>query len=98
VLPPAELCSLLNRSFEAIAAALIAEEGLLDKFIGDSLASVILASRLERLTRQFPDTPILISRALLELRPNRLEVVPLGFHQLTGLPDPVDVYGLLGLR
>jgi len=162
VLPPAELCSLLNRSFEAIAAALIAEEGLLDKFIGirssairswpssaspaaaamgrkpwggpggpgdqASLAelnaelaaagrpplrqgiglhfgevmagnlgssqrleftvigaSVIVASRLERLTRQFPDTPILISRALLELRPNLLEVVPLGFHQLTGL-------------
>lgn len=36
-LPPAELFSLLNRYFEAIAAAVIAEEGLLDKFIGDSL-------------------------------------------------------------
>jgi len=69
---------------------------------GDAVArhdvSVILASRLERLTRQFPDTSILISRALLELLPDRLEVVPLGFHQLKGLPDPVEVYGLLGLR
>jgi adenylate cyclase len=36
-LPPAELFSLLNRYFEAIAAAVITEEGLLDKFIGDSL-------------------------------------------------------------
>ena len=171
VLPPAELFSLLNRYFEAIAAAVIAEEGLLDKFIGDSLmaefgvprsrgdgvealaavraalamqaslaelnaelaaagrpplrqgiglhfgevmagnlgssqrleftvigVSVIVASRLERLTRQFPDTPILISRALLELLPDRLEVVPLGFHQLKGLPEPVEVFGLLGLR
>ena len=36
MLPPAELFSLLNRYWEAIAAAVIAEEGLLDKFIGDS--------------------------------------------------------------
>ena len=170
-LPPAELFSLLNRYFEAIAAAVIAEEGLLDKFIGDSLmaefgvprsrgdgvealaavraalamqasladlnaelaaagrpplrqgiglhfgevmagnlgssqrleftvigVSVIVASRLERLTRQFPDTPILISRALLELLPDQLEVVPLGAHHLKGLPERVEVYGLLGLR
>jgi adenylate cyclase len=171
VLPPAELFSLLNRYFEAIAAAVIAEDGLLDKFIGDSLmaefgvprsrgdgvealaavraalamraslaelnaelaaagrpplrqgiglhfgevmagnlgssqrleftvigVSVIVASRLERLTRQFPDTPILISRALLDLLPDRLEVVPLGFHPLKGLPDPVEVFGLLGFK
>ena len=60
--------------------------------------SVIVASRLERLTRQFPDTPILISRALLDLLPDRLEVVPLGFHLLKGLPDPVEVFGLLGFK
>jgi adenylate cyclase len=170
-LEPGALFNLLNRYFEAIASAVIAEQGLLDKFIGDALmaefgvprsrgdseealaavraalamqaslaelnaelvaagrpplrqgiglhfgevmagnlgssqrleftvigASVILASRLERLTRQLPDMPILISGALLELLPDRLEVVPLGFHQLKGLPDPVEVYGLLGLR
>ena len=59
--------------------------------------SVIVASRLERLTRRFPDTPILISGALLALLPDRLQVLPLGSHRLKGLPDPVDVYGLLGL-
>jgi hypothetical protein len=35
---------------------------------------------------------------LLELLPDRLEVVPLGFHQLKGLPDPVEVFGLLAMR
>ena len=34
---PPTLFALLNRYFEAIAAAVIAEEGLLDKFIGDAL-------------------------------------------------------------
>jgi adenylate cyclase len=165
------LFSLMNRYFEAIAAAVIAEQGLLDKFIGDALmaefgvprsrgdaeealaavraalamrvslerlnaeltaagqaplrsgiglhfgevmagnlgssqrleftvigVSVIVASRLERLTRQFPDMPILISRALLDLLPDRLEVVPLGFHLLKGLPEPVEVFGLLAMR
>lgn len=169
-LQPSEIFTLLNRYFEAIAAAVIAEDGLLDKFIGDSLMaefgvprsrgdrqeamaavraalamqaslaqlnaelaaagrqplrqgiglhfgevmagnlgssqrleftvigmSVIVASRLERLTRRFPDTPILISGALLALLPDRLRVLPLGSHRLKGLPDPVDVYGLLGL-
>jgi len=169
-LQPSEIFTLLNRYFEAIAAAVIAEDGLLDKFIGDSLMaefgvphsrgdrqeamaavraalamqaslaqlnaelaaagrqplrqgiglhfgevmagnlgssqrleftvigmSVIVASRLERLTRRFPDTPILISGALLALLPDRLQVLPLGSHRLKGLPDPVDVYGLLGL-
>lgn len=34
----------LNRYFEAIAAAVIAEEGLLDKFIGDALMAAVRAS------------------------------------------------------
>ena len=170
-LEPAELFSLLNRYFEAIAAAVIAEQGLLDKFIGDALmaefgvprsrgdaaealaavraalamraslerlngelaaagqpglrqgiglhfgeviagnlgssqrleftvigASVNVASRLEGLTRRFPEHPILISGALLELLPDQLEVEPLGAHPLKGWPEPVAVYGLIGLR
>ena len=36
-LDPPALFALLNRYFEAIAAAVIAEDGLLDKFIGDAL-------------------------------------------------------------
>jgi adenylate cyclase len=36
-LSPPVLFSLLNRYFEAIAVAVIAEDGLLDKFIGDAL-------------------------------------------------------------
>ena len=170
-LEPAELFSLLNRYFEAIAAAVITEQGLLDKFIGDALmaefgvprsrgdaeealaavraalamrsslerlnvelaaaglptlrqgiglhfgeviagnlgssqrleftvigASVNVASRLEGLTRRFPEHPILISGALLELLPAQLEVEPLGAHRLKGWPEPVEVYGVISLR
>ncbi len=168
---PQELFALLNRYFEAIAAAVIAEQGLLDKFIGDALmaefgvprsrgdaaealaavraalamraslerlnqeltaadrpplrqgiglhfgeviagnlgssqrleftvigASVNVASRLEGLTRRFPQHPILISGSLLALLPGQLEVEPLGAHQLKGWPEPVEVFGLIGLR
>jgi len=169
-LEPPELFALLNRYFEAISAAVIAEQGLLDKFIGDALmaefgvprsrgdaiealaavraalamqaslgqlnqeliaagrpplrqgiglhfgeviagnlgssqrleftvvgASVNVASRLEGLTRSFPEHTILISGALLELLPDLLEVVPLGEHRLKGWPEPLEVFGLLGL-
>jgi adenylate cyclase len=170
-LEPPELFALLNRYFEAIAAAVIAEQGLLDKFIGDALmaefgvprsrgdavealaavraalamraslerlngeltaagrpplrqgiglhfgeviagnlgssqrleftvigASVNVASRLEGLTRRFPQHAILISGSLLELLPGQLEVEPLGAHPLKGWPESVEVYGLIGLR
>jgi adenylate cyclase len=170
-LEPADLFALLNRYFEAIAAAVIAEQGLLDKFIGDALmaefgvprsrgdaeealaavraalamqsslevlnaelrnqggptlrqgiglhfgevfagnlgssqrleftvigASVNVASRLEGLTRRFPDHPILISGALLALVPDLLVVEPLGFHTLKGVPEPLEVFALQGLR
>ena len=170
-LQPSELFSLLNRYFEAIAAAVISEQGLLDKFIGDALmaefgvprsrgdaaealaavraalamgaslerlnaelaaagqptlrqgiglhfgeviagnlgssqrleftvigASVNVASRLEGLTRRFPEHPILISGSVLELLPDQLEVEPLGEHTLKGWPEPVAVYGLIGLH
>ena len=170
-LEPAELFSLLNRYFEAIAAAVIAEQGLLDKFIGDALmaefgvprsrgdaaealaavraalamraglqtlnselaasglptlrqgiglhfgeviagnlgssqrleftvvgASVNVASRLEGLTRRFPEHTILLSASVLALLPDQLEVQPLGAHSLKGWPEPLEVYGLIGLR
>jgi len=170
-LEPPELFALLNRYFEAISAAVIAEQGLLDKFIGDALmaefgvprsrgdaiealaavraalamqaslgrlnqeliaagrpplrqgiglhfgeviagnlgssqrleftvigASVNVASRLEGLTRLFPLHPILISASVLALLPGQLEVEPLGAHPLKGWPEPVEVFGLIGLR
>ncbi|MCP9928352.1 adenylate/guanylate cyclase domain-containing protein [Cyanobium sp. CH-040] len=170
-LEPAELFALLNRYFETIASAVIAENGLLDKFIGDALmaefgvprsrgdaeearaavraalamqaslarlnadlaaqglpslhqgigihlgeviagnlgssqrleytvigASVNLASRLEGLTRQFPQFPVLISGAVLAALPGQLDVEPLGEHRLKGWPEPVAVYGLRGMR
>ncbi len=37
VLEPADLFALLNRYFEAMAAAVLEQEGLLDKFIGDAV-------------------------------------------------------------
>jgi len=61
-------------------------------------ASVNVASRLEGLTRRFPEHPILISGALLELLPAQLEVEPLGAHRLKGWPEPVEVYGVISLR
>ena len=169
-LEPAALFALLNRYFEAIAAAVIAENGLLDKFIGDALmaefgvprsrgdreealaavraalvmqerlaqlnqqlaaqgelplrqgigihlgeviagnlgssqrleftvvgAAVNVASRIEGLTRQFPEFPVLISGAVVELLGDQLDVQPLGEHQLKGWPQPVAVFGLKGL-
>ena len=169
-LEPSALFALLNRYFEAIAAAVIEEQGLLDKFIGDALmaefgvprsrgdaqealaavraalamrdrlaqlnrelvaqgqptlrqgiglhvgeviagnlgssqrleftvigAAVNVASRLEGLTRRFPDHPILISGELLALLPPGVEVDPLGCHPLKGWPQPLEVFGLRGL-
>jgi adenylate cyclase len=166
-LDPTDLFALLNRYFEAIGAAVIEEQGLLDKFIGDSLmaefgvprsrgdrqealaavraalamqrrlaglnrelaeqglprlrqgiglhfgeviagnlgssqrleftvvgAAVNVASRLEGLTRRFPEHPILISEAVLQLLPAGWPVVPLGPHPLKGWPEPIAVFGL----
>ncbi len=169
-LEPAALFALLNRYFAAISGAVIEEQGLLDKFIGDALmaefgvprsrgdavealaavraalamrerlvelnrelaaqglpslrqgiglhvgeviagnlgspqrleftvigAAVNVASRLEGLTRRFPDHPILISGELLALLPPGVEVDPLGRHPLKGWPQPLEVFGLRGL-
>ena len=165
------LFGLLNRYFEAIAAPVLAEQGLLDKFIGDALmaefgvplnrgereealaavraalamqanldqlnrslvhegleplrqgvgihcgeviagnlgsrdrleytvigAAVNLASRLESLTRQFPDHPILISGEVRDLISDLVVVEDLGSHAVKGWPEPVTVYGLVALH
>lgn len=61
-------------------------------------SAVNMASRLEGLTRRFPDHPVLISGELLALIADRAEVVSLGQHALRGWPEPVEVHGLHGLR
>jgi adenylate cyclase len=166
-LAPAELLALLNCYFAAIAAAVIEQNGLLDKFIGDALmaefgvprsrgeraealaavraalamqerlgvlnrelasqglpplrqgiglhvgeviagnlgsperleftvvgAAVNVASRLQDLTRRYPDHPILLSAALRELLPDEVACLPLGRHQLKGWPHPLEVHAL----
>ena len=165
------LFGLLNRYFEAIAAPVLAEQGLLDKFIGDALmaefgvpvnrgereealaavraalamqanldqlnrslvheglkplrqgvgihcgeviagnlgsrdrleytvigAAVNLASRLESLTRQFPEYSILISGEVRDLISDLVVVEDLGSHAVKGWPEPVAVYGLVALH
>ena len=165
------LFALLNRYFEAIAAPVLFEQGLLDKFIGDSLmaefgvpvhrgdreeamaavraalamqanlndlnreleqegvaplrqgigihcgeviagnlgsshrleytvigAVVNLASRLESLTRKYPDYPILLSEDVMNLVSDDVIVDKLGMHSVKGWPDPIEVYGLISLR
>ena len=165
------LFGLLNRYFEAIAAPVLFEQGLLDKFIGDSLmaefgvpvhrgdreeamaavraalamqanlddlnreleqegvaplrqgigihcgeviagnlgsshrleytvigAVVNLASRLESLTRKYPDYPILLSEDVMNLVGDDVIVDKLGMHSVKGWPDPIEVYGLISLR
>ncbi len=169
-MPATELFTLLNRYFEVMASAVLAEQGLLDKFIGDAVmaefgvprsrgdreearaavraalamqsglqalnrelaavgrqplrhgiglhvgevtagnlgaaqrleftvvgATVNVASRLEGLTRRYPEQPILISGELLALLPGELDVVPLGAHTLKGWPQPLEVFGLRGV-
>ena len=164
------LFGLLNRYFEAIAAPVLLEQGLLDKFIGDALmaefgvpvhrgdraealaavraalamqanldalnreleqegleplrqgigihcgdvmagnlgsshrleytvigAAVNLASRLESLTRRFPDYPILMSGDVRELIADAVLVEDLGSHAVKGWPDPIAVFGLIAL-
>ena len=60
-------------------------------------ASVNLASRLESLTRCFPDHAILMSREVHDLLAGEVEAISLGFHPLKGWPEPVEVFSLLNL-
>ncbi len=167
---PEHLFTLLNRYFEVMAAPVLAEQGLLDKFIGDSVmaefgvpqhrgdqvealaavrtalamqrnlhqlnielaeegqeplrhgigihcgdvvagnlgssqrleytvigGSVNVASRLESLTRLFPQHSILISREVLDLLGENARVEALGSHVVKGWPDPIEVFSLIDL-
>ena len=167
---PEPLFTLLNRYFEVMAAPVLAEQGLLDKFIGDSLmaefgvpqhrgeqkealaavrtalamqrnlhqlnrelaeegqeplrhgigihcgdvvagnlgssqrleytvigGSVNVASRLESLTRLFPQHSILISRTVLDLLGEKVRVEELGSHVVKGWPDPIEVFSVIDL-
>ena len=168
---PDALFALLNRYFEAIAEPVLAEQGLLDKFIGDALMAefgvprhrgdqqealaavraalamqanlaelnreleqegleplqqgigihfgeviagnlgsshrleytvigspVNLASRLEALTRQFPQHPILISATVRDLLGDHAVVQCLGLCPVKGWPDPIEVFSLQALQ
>ena len=167
---PEQLFTLLNRYFEVMSAPVLAEQGLLDKFIGDSVmaefgvpqhrgdreealaavrtalamqrnlhqlnkelaeegqeplrhgigihcgdvvagnlgssqrleytvigGSVNVASRLESLTRLFPQHSILISREVLDLLSENVRVEALGSHAVKGWPDPIEVFSLIDL-
>ena len=60
-------------------------------------AAVNLASRLESLTRRFPDYPILMSGDVRELIADAVLVEDLGSHVVKGWPDPIAVFGLIAL-
>ena len=167
---PEQLFTLLNRYFEVMSAPVLAEQGLLDKFIGDSVmaefgvpqhrgdqeealaavraalamqrnlhqlnkelaeegqeplrhgigihcgdvvagnlgssqrleytvigGSVNVASRLESLTRLFPEHSILISREVLDLLGEKVRVESLGSHSVKGWPEPIEVFSLRDL-
>ena len=61
-------------------------------------AVVNLASRLESLTRKYPDYPILLSEDVMNLVGDDVIVDKLGMHSVKGWPDPIEVYGLISLR
>ena len=61
-------------------------------------AAVNLASRLESLTRQFPNYPILMSGDVRDLIAEDVVVDDLGSHVVKGWPDPIAVFGLISIR
>ena len=61
-------------------------------------AALNLVSRLESLTRQLPEYLILISGEVRDLIADLVVVDELGLHAVKGWPQPVAVYGLVGLH
>ena len=61
-------------------------------------ASVNLASRLESLTRKFPEYPILMSGDVLDHIADVVVVEDLWRHAVKGWPEPVTVYVLVSLH
>jgi adenylate cyclase len=80
---------------EVVAGNLGSSERLEYSVIG---ATVNVASRVEGLTRQFPQAPILITAAVRDLLGDQIVVEPLGAQRIKGWPDPIDIFALRGLR
>lgn len=71
--------------------------GSLDRFLYTVIGDAVnVAARLESLTKDFPDYPILINKATYEAVANRaeLKVAALGPHEVKGRVEKVDVYGV----
>ena len=80
---------------EVIAGSLGSTHRLEYTVIG---APVNLASRLESLTRKFPEHPILMSDAVRNLLGDLVQADSLGRHRVKGWPEPIEVFGLIRMN